>query len=125
MSLYIKCHVIHYCYITICATSQCLKLISFHHVYRDIRKFVKSIKNSDINKLDETLEKLEMPKDIVNDALDYPYNLRFSHFVRFFWAPTLCYQLSYPSTSHFRVGFFMKRVFEFLVCQYLIVYILF
>lgn len=66
---------------------------------------------------------MEVPKDIVNDALDYPYNLKYTHFLKFFFAPTLCYQLQYPTSSNFRFGFFLKRVFEFVVCQYLIVYI--
>ena len=125
VSLYINCHVIHYCYITICSTSQCLKLVSFHHVYRDIRRFVRQFRDADPNNLDQLLSQVEVPKDILNDALDYPYNLRFSHFVRFFWAPTLCYQLSYPSTPRFRKGFFLKRSFEFLVCQNLILYIIY
>lgn len=66
-----------------------------------------------------------MPKDLVDDALKYPLNLKFSHYIRFFWAPTLCYQLSYPTAPSFRFGFFLKRLVEVVICQYLMLYIIF
>ncbi|KAG1138892.1 hypothetical protein G6F37_000424 [Rhizopus arrhizus] len=46
----------------------------------------------------------------------YPTNVNAKNLIYFFFAPTLCYQVSYPRTPKFRKTFFLKRVGEFITC---------
>ncbi|KAG1463190.1 hypothetical protein G6F56_005340 [Rhizopus delemar] len=46
----------------------------------------------------------------------YPNNVNAKNLLYFFFAPTLCYQVSYPRTPKFRKTFFLKRVGEFVTC---------
>jgi diacylglycerol O-acyltransferase-1 len=53
-----------------------------------------------------------LPQNIYEEALKYPKNLSFKHFVRYMVAPTMCFQLVYPSTKQIRVTFILKRLIE-------------
>ena|ERR1700733_14185240 len=70
--------------------TQMLKLISFHHVYHDVRYLVRRAKltpepqNSKYNFFN-------LPKEVYNDALTYPKNLEFKRLLIFLIAPTCCY----------------------------------
>jgi hypothetical protein len=97
------------------ATGLALKMTSFHHVMHDNRRIIR-----EINKLGG-LEKVEnnfgLPKDMFDEALKYPRNLRFGHFVRFFFAPTCCFQLKFPLTNGIRWTFLAKRLLEIIFCN--------
>ncbi|KAH8552127.1 membrane bound O-acyl transferase [Umbelopsis sp. PMI_123] len=47
----------------------------------------------------------------------YPNNITIPNILYFWWAPTLCYQPSYPRSARFRTTFFFKRVSELVVCS--------
>jgi diacylglycerol O-acyltransferase-1 len=47
----------------------------------------------------------------------YPNNITIPNILYFWWAPTLCYQPSYPRSARFRTTFFLKRVSELVVCS--------
>lgn len=53
-------------------------------------------------------------KQVAEYSVQYPQNLSFANMAYFVFAPTLCYQPSYPRSEKFRVGFFFKRVVELL-----------
>lgn len=67
-----------------------LKLISFHHVYHDVRYLVRRVsltpepENSKYNFFN-------LPTEIYNEALQYPKNLTFKRLLYFLVAPTCCY----------------------------------
>ena len=44
--------------------------------------------------------------------MDYPQNITFKHYIRYFAAPTCCYQLHYPSTARISKSFVLKRLLE-------------
>ncbi|CAO3580017.1 unnamed protein product [Absidia cylindrospora] len=54
--------------------------------------------------------------EFYDEDVAYPNNIKTSNLLYFFFAPTLCYQPSYPRTPAFRPTFFMKRVAELVVC---------
>lgn len=54
--------------------------------------------------------------EFYDEDVAYPNNIKPSNLLYFFFAPTLCYQPSYPRTPTFRPTFFMKRVAELVVC---------
>ncbi|RUP48241.1 hypothetical protein BC936DRAFT_144796 [Jimgerdemannia flammicorona] len=71
-----------------------LKLISYFLVNRDLRLLY--VQN----------------KTVTDYTIAYPDNITVSNLTYFWFAPTLCYQPSYPRTDHFRPIFFIKRVSE-------------
>lgn len=81
-----------------------LKLISYILVNRELRQLY--LENNDDNK-----------EYNGGDVIRYPDNIQLQNLLYFFFAPTLCYQLSYPrSPTAFRTTFFLKRVGELIVC---------
>ncbi|KAI8379794.1 MBOAT, membrane-bound O-acyltransferase family-domain-containing protein [Radiomyces spectabilis] len=46
----------------------------------------------------------------------YPMNVHAGNLLYFFFAPTLCYQPSYPRSPRFRKTFLLKRIGELVVC---------
>jgi len=102
-------------YLILSGTGLTLKLISFHHVMHDNRKLIREInKLGGLHKVEGTFG---MPKDMFEVALTYPRNLKFRHFVRFFFAPTCSFQLEFPTTQSIRLTFLAKRLFEILFCN--------
>ncbi|KAI9311599.1 MBOAT, membrane-bound O-acyltransferase family-domain-containing protein [Dichotomocladium elegans] len=79
-----------------------LKLTSYALVNMEVRQHYIEGKASEDDELDEVSR--------------YPKNINFGNLLYFFFAPTLCYQLSYPRSPEFRTTFFLKRVGELIVC---------
>ena len=79
-----------------------MKMHSYTLVNRDLRReFLKDPKNS-----------------------SYPQNLTFYSFYYFLIAPALVYQVNYPRTSNFRLGYFILKLLLLtveLVCLYLLI----
>jgi diacylglycerol O-acyltransferase-1 len=75
-----------------------LKLTSFVLVNRELRQAY--LQNKTIDFYEES----------------YPNNVNVKNLLYFYFAPTLCYQVSYPRTPTFRTTFFLKRVGEFVTC---------
>lgn len=107
--------------LVISSSALLLKLISFHHVMHDNRKLLRRL--SAEGPIDPKVNKSGLPNDVYELALQYPKNLRFFHFVRFFLAPTCCYQLVYPSTDRIRPIFLLRRFLEIFLCTFIIVYL--
>ncbi|CAG8599271.1 9507_t:CDS:2 [Paraglomus occultum] len=64
-----------------------------------------------LNQVSSQDKNLESPYTVA-----YPNNITFGDILYFWFAPTLCYQPSYPRASQkFRLGFFLKRVGEILI----------
>ncbi|KAG0276669.1 hypothetical protein BGZ95_007203 [Linnemannia exigua] len=55
-------------------------------------------------------------QEVYEYEVNYPDNITFKDMAYFWFAPTLCYQPSYPRSTVFRKSFFLKRVFEALTC---------
>jgi len=78
-----------------------LKLTSYALVNRELREMYLS-------------DNTEAPAS--NSSHKYPNNISPFNILYFWWAPTLCYQPSYPRSPRFRTTFFLKRVSELVVC---------
>ncbi|KRX03881.1 hypothetical protein PPERSA_04759 [Pseudocohnilembus persalinus] len=46
----------------------------------------------------------------------YPNNISFKNFTLYMWMPVLAYQIEYPRTDKFRIGFFLFKVFQVIIC---------
>ncbi|KAF9930392.1 hypothetical protein FBU30_000523 [Linnemannia zychae] len=55
-------------------------------------------------------------QDVYEYEVNYPDNITFKDMAYFWFAPTLCYQPSYPRSTVFRKSFFFKRILEALTC---------
>jgi hypothetical protein len=110
-------------YLMISATALTLKLYSFHHVMHDNRKLLRRLKAE--GNIDPNVNKSGLPNDVYALALQYPNNLNIAHFIRYFLAPTCCYQLAYPSSKRIRWSFITKRFMEIVLCTFLIVYLVY
>ncbi|KAI7897929.1 MBOAT, membrane-bound O-acyltransferase family-domain-containing protein [Cokeromyces recurvatus] len=55
-------------------------------------------------------------EEFYTEDASYPNNINIKNLLYFFFAPTLCYQPSYPRSQKFRKTFFMKRVGELVTC---------
>ncbi|KAI9022998.1 MBOAT, membrane-bound O-acyltransferase family-domain-containing protein [Phycomyces nitens] len=56
------------------------------------------------------------PDEFYDADTAYPNNISAKNLLYAFFAPTLCYQPSYPRSPKFRTTFFLKRVGELVVC---------
>lgn len=56
-----------------------------------------------------------MNQRVTEYAIVYPNNIRVKNLMYFWWAPTLCYQPSYPRNDKFRPSFFLKRIGEIVI----------
>ncbi|CAO3641390.1 unnamed protein product [Cunninghamella blakesleeana] len=54
--------------------------------------------------------------DFYDEDAAYPNNIKVGNLLYFFFAPTLCYQPSYPRSEKFRLSFFLKRIVELIIC---------
>ena len=78
-------------YMVIVSTSCALKLISFHHVYHDNRNMVRRLAKEADTRTNPEENIFNLPQQVYEDALKYPKNLRFDHFIRYLMVPTCCY----------------------------------
>lgn len=115
-------------YFMIFTVGQILKLFSFHHVMYDNRVLLRRIQTANKDKnlsIQELSHLFNVNEQELACALDYPKNLKFSHYVRFLCAPTCCFQFNYPTTNRIRVRFVLKRIFELLIGNSLAFYLLY
>ena len=68
-----------------------LKLTSFHHVLSDNRALIHRLSLTKKESVKDLAAHFNIEKETFDLAASYPDNLRFSHFVRFIFAPTCCY----------------------------------
>ncbi|CAO3575108.1 unnamed protein product [Mortierella alpina] len=104
------------------ATIQFLKMTSFSLVNQDLRaayifdlpedKFHHLTRVHDANSGNTATQRGE----VYQYDVQYPDNITFMNVAYFWFAPTLCYQPSYPRTTVFRKSFFLKRVGEMVTC---------
>ena len=83
-------------YLMLFTTTMFLKLISFHHVYHDVRSLVKRVIAAKREGITLTPNKNQgtiygVSKQVFDEASTYPKCLKASHFLRFMIAPTCCY----------------------------------
>ncbi len=124
ISFKVQSHPLLATYLMMFSTGLLLKLISFHHVYHDNRNLVRRLaKLKYEGKESPVVNLFNLPKDVYEEAIKYPNNLRFKHFMRFMFAPTCCYQLIYPSSDRIRPWFLLKRFVEIVLVNAFIVYI--
>jgi len=93
MSWLIESHPFIAMYMMLAAATSALKITSFHHVYHDNRKMIRSLlkemQDGTIENPEENI--MNLPKKVYEEASKYPRNLKIRHFIRFLLAPTCCY----------------------------------
>nr|KAJ3422993.1 hypothetical protein HK105_004952 [Polyrhizophydium stewartii] len=98
------------------ATIVSLKLISFACVNSDMRREmrlrIRSRPVEDMTSFKPEPITSENGEKFHPSELQYPANLTLANFAYFAFAPTLCYQTSYPRTKRIRKVFLVKRVIE-------------
>ncbi|CAN6340895.1 unnamed protein product [Urochloa humidicola] len=78
-----------------------LKLVSFAHTNHDIRKLIASGKKVDDELSAAGVDNLQPPT--------------LGSLIYFMMAPTLCYQPSYPRTTHIRKGWLIRQIILYLI----------
>ncbi|KAF9970756.1 hypothetical protein BGZ73_006479 [Actinomortierella ambigua] len=94
-----------------------LKMTSWVLVNRDLRTaYIFDLEQDQFQHLkkvhDTKTGRAEMVPEVFMYDVQYPNNIRLTNILYFWFAPTLCYQPSYPRTTVFRKSFFAKRVLE-------------
>lgn len=56
---------------------------------------------------------LDAKKNGYTPISSYPENISFKNFTVYMWSPVLVYQDKFPRTNSFRLGYFLKKVFQF------------
>ncbi|KAF9435688.1 hypothetical protein BGZ76_005733 [Entomortierella beljakovae] len=67
-------------------------------------------------KPEDTGAKPKRVQEVYQYEIQYPENITPKNLTYFWFAPTLCYQPSYPRTTIFRKSFFAKRCLEIVTC---------
>ena len=80
-----------------------LKLISFAHVIRDVKR----------RKLSNDMEGIS--GELLDSVEKFPASLTPACFLYFLFAPTLCFQFSYPRNTRIRKRWLSKRIIEMLL----------
>lgn len=124
MIQYLQSHPLAATYLMISTIAQSLKLISFHHVLYDNRELLKRIKKLPKQTNEQLSSTLNVTPASLDMALQYPKNVTWNHFFYFLCAPTLCYQLHYPKIDRMRPYFLAKRIFELIVGNLFILYLI-
>ena len=126
-------------YLLLYTATTFFKLLSFHHVFHDVRCLVRRVirmqraqadpkkyPHVKILSLEPSLTEgtiLGVNKSDFDEALTYPHCLRAEQFLRFMISPTCCYQLKFPlhdKVCFKRLGWFFL---EFLIANSMIIYI--
>lgn len=109
-----------------------MKLISYHHCNRDLRKTLKAtkLKNSQSH---ESLDSQAKPGGIENifaesndlepPYLYYPMNITLPNLLYFCLAPTLCYQLNYPRSPHIRFKYLLTLIVRMFLVGGLLIFV--
>ncbi|KAI8600605.1 MBOAT, membrane-bound O-acyltransferase family-domain-containing protein [Dissophora ornata] len=94
---------------------QCKHLTAVHEVPAP----APAVENKEDNTDDESKSTTTVAKvvpEIYQYDVQYPDNITPKNLAYFWFAPTLCYQPSYPRTTVFRKSFFLKRCLEIVTC---------
>lgn len=105
-------HIVGSAVVVICLIAF-LKLTSYALVNRELRQLYVDGK---LDQQDDDEDDDDEDNEVEDKDARYPNNIHPSNLVYFFFAPTLCYQPSYPRSPEFRATFFLKRVGELVVC---------
>lgn len=124
MIQYLQSHPLAGTYLMISTIAQSMKLISFHHVMYDNRELLKRIQKLPKQNNKQLASTLNVNIASLEMALTYPKNLTWSHFQYFLCAPTLCYQLHYPTLDRMRKIFVAKRVLELVLGNFFMLYLI-
>lgn len=68
-----------------------------------------------------SFDEFKLVEDTTNITISSFNPLRFSHYMRFIFAPTLCFQFDYPTTESIRISYVVKRTIELVLCNLLLV----
>ena len=103
-----------------------LKLTSFHHVMSYHRQLLDRMDLTKKNYVKEmtthfSFDEFKLVEDTTNITISSFNPLRFSHYMRFIFAPTLCFQFDYPTTESIRISYVVKRTIELVLCNLLLV----
>ncbi|KAG0017682.1 hypothetical protein BGZ82_000680 [Podila clonocystis] len=97
-----------------------LKMISYALVNHDLRAaYIFDLPKDNFHhlaKVHDVAGKVHVRDETFAYDVQYPDNIAITNIGYFWFAPTLCYQPSYPRTTVFRKSFFIKRVLEILTC---------
>lgn len=102
-------------------TIQFLKMTSYSLTNQDLRAgFIYDLPPEKFQHTrrvhDATSNTFVSHQEVYEYEVNYPNNITFKDMAYFWFAPTLCYQPSYPRSIVFRKSFFLKRVFEAFTC---------
>ena len=116
-------------YLMLFAVSLFLKLTSFHHVMYDNRYLMSRIKKvkgqPEQAKIEDLATLYNVNEGTFAIAIRYPNNLSVTHYLRFIFAPTCCYQHVYPTSPNIRIGYLFKRVMEVALCYMFMWYLIY
>lgn len=105
------------------AVGNFLKLCSFHHVMYDNRDLMYRLKKASAKeKLDANF--FNIKDETFKIAIEYPKNLRISHFIRYMCIPSFCYQHVFPSKDSISILYLTKRFFEGILLLMFVSYLL-
>jgi diacylglycerol O-acyltransferase-1 len=97
-----------------------MKLISYAHVNRDMRRSIRAAKkaadNDEYNNAKPQNIYITNVKNLSMPVVGYPQNITVSNLGFFLIVPTLCYQLNYPRTPRIRWNYAATLVIRLLVC---------
>ncbi|CAI2362448.1 unnamed protein product [Moneuplotes crassus] len=128
--MYMQVHMLVRVYPLLFSCGFFLKMISYHHIWHDIR-YHRSLLSSDSDKdskekpnasqdedyLTKVGKKLNLPKPIARSVIDYPKNIKLFDVIIFILIPTLNFQLKYPFKKERNYKRFALRIVEFLAWQ--------
>jgi len=108
-----------------------MKLISYHHCNRDLRKTLKATRMKQ-SASHESLDSQAKPvlenifaesDDLEPPYLYYPMNITLPNILYFCLAPTLCYQLNYPRSPHIRYKYLLTLVIRMFLVGGLLIFV--
>jgi diacylglycerol O-acyltransferase 1 len=120
------------------ASTWLLKLLSYHHIWHDVRyhlvqiekekqifqkekskgkkKEKKKVSDEEYDTDDELADRLNMPHPILKSVHKYPSNISIKDMLIFILLPTLDFQLKYPFNPHINIPRFFLRLGEYFLC---------
>ena len=109
-----------------------MKLISYHHCNRDLRKSLKATKVK-LSASNESLDSQSKPAGLENifaesndlepPYLYYPMNITLPNLLYFCIAPTLCYQLNYPRSPRIRYKYLLTLIIRMFLVGGLLIFV--
>lgn len=109
-----------------------MKLISYHHCNRDLRKTLRATRTKQSVSQD-SLDSQAKPASLENifaetndlepPYLYYPMNIALPNLLYFCLAPTLCYQLNYPRSPHIRWKYLLTLIIRMFLVGGLLIFV--